>query len=70
MVIKDGEMLSIPPHGVVSLYTTLKSTRFSIYIPHLSILVSDTILDAVIHFMKFGGYGDLTLEEYLNRLGY
>lgn len=67
-LVRDEEPLYIIGYGVANLYRTLKSTRFSIYMPYLSILVNPIILDATIAYLRNGGYAGLTLEEYLSRI--
>jgi hypothetical protein len=69
-LVRDDDLIYIAGYGLANIYRTLKPTRFSIYIPYYTILVEDHIIDAVIAFLRNGGFADMALEEYLDKLGY
>lgn len=67
-LIKEDDLLEVPNYGFVNLYYTLKPTRYSLYIPYLSIVVEDHIVDAIISYLSHQRYAGLDLEEYLRLL--
>lgn len=68
ILIKEDQVILIPGHGTLNIYSTLKSTRYSVYVPYLSILVKDSVLMAVMRFFQDNGFADMRLEEYLAKL--